>query len=132
MTVSDLMTTALLTMKPDDTLDATEGEMKLAAVRHMPVVDEHKRVVGIVSDRDILREVGKRGARKMLVRDLMTKNVHTIRDTAPASEAAAIMLDKKIGALPVVGEDRQLVGMVTETDFLRIAHEALGGEPWEG
>jgi CBS domain-containing protein len=131
MTVSDLMTTALITMRPEDPLDITNAEMKLAAIRHIPVVDERDRLVGIVSDRDILRALGKPGARKMLVRDIMTHKLHTIRDIAPASEAAAIMLENKIGALPVTGEDRQLVGMVTETDFLRVAFEALSGEPWD-
>lgn len=126
--VSDLMTTAVITMKPDDSLDAADTEMKLAGIRHIPVVDERDHLVGILSDRDILREFHRRGARKLAVREIMTRSVHTIRERAPAHEAARIMLQHKISSVPVIGSHNQLVGMVTETDFLRIAYEALGGE----
>jgi CBS domain-containing protein len=128
--VSDLMTTAVITMKPDDTLDAADAEMKLAGIRHIPVVDDRNHLVGILSDRDILRELHRRGSKKLSVREIMTKRVHTIREGAPAYEAARIMLEFKISAVPVLGRDQQLVGVVTETDFLRVAHDALGGESW--
>lgn len=128
--VSDLMTTAVITMKPEDTLDAADAEMKLAGIRHIPVVDDRNHLVGILSDRDILRELHRRGSKKLSVREIMTKRVHTIREGAPAHEAARIMLEHKISAVPVVGRDQQLVGVVTETDFLRVAHDALGGESW--
>ncbi|WP_428265130.1 CBS domain-containing protein [Haliangium sp.] len=125
------MTTAVITLRPDETLDAAEAEMKLAAIRHIPVVNERKHLVGILSDRDILREFHRRGAKKLHVHEIMTKQLETIRDSAPAHEAAALMLKHKISSLPVVGDEGQLVGVVTETDFMRIAHEALGGEPWD-
>lgn len=128
--VSDLMTTAVITMKPEDTLDAADAEMKLAGIRHIPVVDDRNHLLGILSDRDILREFHRRGAKKLNVREIMTRRVHTIREGAPAHEAARIMLEYKISAVPVIGQDQQLVGVVTETDFLRVAHDALGGESW--
>jgi CBS domain-containing protein len=120
----------VITMKPDDTLDAADAEMKLAGIRHIPVVDDRNHLVGILSDRDILRELHRRGSKKLSVREIMTKRVHTIREGAPAYEAARIMLEFKISAVPVLGRDQQLVGVVTETDFLRVAHDALGGESW--
>jgi CBS domain-containing protein len=129
--VFDLMTTAVITMKPDDTLDAADTEMKLAGIRHIPVVDERNHLVGILSDRDILREFHRRGAKKLSVREIMTKRVHTVREAAPAREAARIMLQHKISAVPVIGEHQQLVGVITETDLLRVAYESLGGEPWD-
>jgi CBS domain-containing protein len=128
--VSDLMATAVITMKPEDTLDAADAEMKLAGIRHIPVVDDRNHLLGILSDRDILREFHRRGAKKLHVREIMTRRVHTIREGAPAHEAARIMLEYKISAVPVIGQDQQLVGVVTETDFLRVAHDALGGESW--
>lgn len=131
MTVSDLMTTAVITMSPEDTLEAADTEMKLAGIRHILVVDAHAHVVGILSDRDILREFHRRGGKKLHVSEIMTKRLHTIREAAPAHEAARIMLQYKISAVPVIGANQQLVGVVTETDFLRVAHEALGGDPWD-
>jgi CBS domain-containing protein len=128
--VSDLMTTAVITMKPEDTLNAADAEMKLAGIRHIPVVDERNHLVGILSDRDILRELHRRGGKNLSVREIMTRRVHTIREGAPAHEAARIMLEYRISAVPVVGRDQQLVGVVTETDFLRVAHDALGGHSW--
>jgi CBS domain-containing protein len=126
--VSDLMTTAVITMNPDDSLDAADTEMKLAGIRHIPVVDDRNHLVGLLSDRDILREFHRRGGKKLPVREIMTRSLHTIREGAPAHEAARIMLKHKISSVPVTGGDQQLVGMVTETDFLRVAYEALGGD----
>jgi CBS domain-containing protein len=131
MTVSDLMTTAVITMSPEDTLQAADTEMKLAGIRHILVVDERTHVVGILSDRDILREFHRRGAKQLHVSEIMTKRVHTIRENAPAHEAARIMLQYKVSAVPVLSGGQQLIGVVTETDFLRVAHEALGGDPWD-
>lgn len=131
MTVSDLMTTAVITMHPDDTMEAADTEMKLAGIRHIVVVDGHAHVVGILSDRDILREFHRRGGKKLHIGEIMTRRVHTIREAAPAHEAARIMLQYKVSAVPVLASTQQLVGVVTETDFLRVAHEALGGDPWD-
>jgi CBS domain-containing protein len=59
----------------------------------------------------------------------MTRGVRIVRPSTPAAEAAALMIELKIGALPVIGEGEQLVGVITETDFLAVAHQALSGMP---
>ena len=59
----------------------------------------------------------------------MTRTVFTVCPDAPASEAAARVLEHKVGSLPVVDEDEELVGVITETDLLRVAHQALGHGP---
>ncbi len=123
MTVSDLMTTALITMKPKDTVASADVDMRLAAIRHIPVVDDRGKLVGILSNRDILRAVG--GGSNATIGDIMTKSVHTVTEDTPAAEAAEIMLEHKIGALPVVGDGNQLVGLVTESDFVAVARDLL-------
>jgi CBS domain-containing protein len=128
LTVGDLMSTALITATPDETIDDASFDMRLASVRHVPVVDERQHVIGIVSDRDFLRAMSKRGKHKITVRSVMTRAVQTIPEDAPASEAAAMLLGNKFGCVPVEGDDGRLVGIITETDFLRIAHHALLGE----
>jgi CBS domain-containing protein len=128
MTVADLMTTALITMKPTDAVDSAGMEMKYASIRHIPIVDDRNRLVGMLSHRDILRALGKAQKGTIVVGEIMTKRVHTISADAPVYEASALILAHKIGALPVLGDDQQLVGLITETDFVRYAHEMLGGE----
>lgn len=121
-TVEELMTTAVISLHAGDTAGNAREQMSLARIRHIPVVDDHERVIGIVSSRDLLRS---RPARP--IRELMTHPVITVRADTPGHRAAALLREKKFGSLPVVGEDEQLVGIVTESDFLAVAEEALGG-----
>lgn len=124
-TVEDFMRTAVITLHVGDTLAMAREQMAIAEIRHLPVVDEHNRVVGIVSDRD-LRAAGRA---KKRIGDVMRHPVRTVRPSTPAYEAASLLLEHKIGSLPVIAADEQLVGIVTESDFLAVAREALGGQP---
>jgi CBS domain-containing protein len=123
--VSDVMTTALVTGAPGDLVDQVLYEMKLSAIRHLPVIGEKGRLEGIVSDRDVLLSLGTSQSTTVHLRDIMTKRIETVRDDANVTEALETMLEHKIGCLPVVGTGGQLVGVVTETDFLRVAHDLL-------
>jgi len=125
MLVADLMSTALLTLKAKDTVTRADFDMKLAHIRHMPVVDDHNHVIGILSNRDVFRALGNHKQAAIPVSEVMTHDPITVSPNQPAYEAASLMLDNKIGALPVVGEEEQLVGLVTESDFLEIAVRAL-------
>ena len=127
MLISDLMTTALVTASPDDLVDATLFDMKLVQIRHLPVVDERGHLVGIVSDRDVLLSLGTADSRNVYLRDIMSRDVQTVHDFDDATEGLSLMLDKRIGSLPVVGEEGQLLGVVTETDYLQLAHSMLSG-----
>lgn len=126
--VSDLMSTALITLKPDDTINVADMEMKFALVRHIPIVDERNKLVGMVSNRDILRALGASEAKNVAVNKIMTRKLHTVNQDDPAYMASELILQNKIGAIPVLGDDQQLVGLITETDFVRYAHRRLGGE----
>jgi Mg/Co/Ni transporter MgtE len=99
-------------------------QMDLAHIRHIPVVDEHHRVVGIVSSRDLVRSRAGRP-----IRELMVHPALTVSPSTPAHQAAALLREHKFGSLPVVGDDQQLVGIIIETDCLAVAEEALGGHP---
>jgi CBS domain-containing protein len=127
MTVRDLMTTALVTVHGDAALSEAHEAMRLADIRHLPVIDKRGRLIGIVSDRDLahLRGGGKRVAQR--VSEVMSRDVVSVAPGTLAREAAALLVDRKIGALPVLDDELALVGVVTETDFLRLVVEALGG-----
>lgn len=126
LTVSDLMTTQLITVNASEPIKEARAEMDIGVVRHLPVVDDRGRLVGVVSDRDLL--TSKRGHR---VADVMTRDVITTRPDAPAAEAASVMLDHKISSVLVVNDDQLLVGMITQTDYLELARRALLGLPLE-
>lgn len=128
LTVRDLMSTALITAKPHEAIDHADFDMKLANIRHIPVVDDRNRLVGIVSDRDVLRAFSKLGRKSVDVKSVMSRDVTTIPEDATAAEAVETLMKNKFGCLPVEGEDGQLVGLITETDFLRIAHRVLVGD----
>ncbi len=124
LTVSDLMTTALMTINASEPLSEAKIDMQSGLVHHLPVVDDRGHLVGIVSDRDIVRRADKKR-----IADVMSRDVVTTRPDAPAHLAASMMLDFRIGSLPVVNDDGALVGVVTITDYLAVARRALLGLP---
>lgn len=128
MRVKDLISGPPITIAPDTPVLEARRVMQTRAIRHLLVV-EHGRLVGIVTDRDIrlnmpspattlsIWEVNYLLAR-LTVREVMTTSVIVVEPDRSAHEAATLLVTEKIGALPVVDGDR-LVGIVTETDFLR-------------
>lgn len=132
MLVRDLMQPEVATLDADDTLDLADDIMKLGRIRHLPVV-ECGKVVGILSERDLFRaavssllHVGRRGEREWFagvpVATVMTTTVVTVSPTTPIRTAVQLMLDARIGCLPVVEGD-ELVGLLGESDCLRhLAH----------
>jgi CBS domain-containing protein len=102
--------------------------MALDRLRHLPVLDE-MRVVGVVSQRDLFRSAlavalgyGERAQKTLLrtirVKEVMSEPVITVSPEATVKEAARLMVEHKIGCLPVL-QGHTLVGIVTEADILR-------------
>lgn len=129
--VSDVMTRDVTTVYEESNLQEVLAILGPYHFRHLPVVDG-KRVVGILSHRDLLMVTSQgldttgaahaRQARLLdqtFVRDVMNMNVLTTRAEASVADAARSMLDNKVGALAVVNEQQELLGIVTETDLLR-------------
>jgi CBS domain-containing protein len=123
------MSPAVVTMRESDRVSQAVREMTAACVRHLPIVDRHDCVVGLVSSHDIVAALERGG--DATLRSIMTKAVQTVGPDTPAEEAVALMIDQKFGALPVTNEDGELIGIVTATDFLVVAHQALTGAPIE-
>jgi acetoin utilization protein AcuB len=111
--------------------------MRESKVGRFPVVDDHGKLVGIVSHDDLLSsspspattlavwEIPELLA-KIKVETVMSKQVITVSEDTPLEEAARIMADRKIGGLPVMRE-KTLSGIITETDLFKVLMELLGG-----
>jgi acetoin utilization protein AcuB len=115
LTVGDRMVRDPVTVTPDETLVTAQTKMHAGGFRQLPVIMGQK-LVGIITDRDI-RQHGRQ-MRITKVNAAMTENVVTVTPATPMEEAARILLEHKIGGLPVVDRDR-LVGIITITDMLR-------------
>jgi CBS domain-containing membrane protein len=126
MRVSQIMIKSVKAIQPDTPVEAARDQMSAEDIRHLPVVDTDGRLVGMLSDRDLLRARASDPSPR-LVSEIMAKHVHTIAPEALASEAAHAMLDFKIDAVAVVAKG-QLVGIVTTTDFLSLACRLLERE----
>jgi acetoin utilization protein AcuB len=138
--VQDVMQTKLLTVTPETTLPEALRLTAQRGIRHLPVLDGDK-LVGMVSDRDLKRAMASTATSleahelnylldRLCVREFMTGAVITIGAMSPIEDAARLMILEKIGALPVTDYSERLVGLVTETDVLRLFVRALGaGEP---
>jgi CBS domain-containing protein len=130
--VSEIMRTQFVTLKTEDRLDLADDVMKLGRIRHMPVL-EGKRLVGIVSQRDLLAaslsraldfEASHRRSflKSVAVNEVMAQAVVNVGVDTTIREAALLMVRRKIGCLPVVTAEGAPVGLVTETDLLRSAY----------
>jgi CBS domain-containing protein len=130
-TVADVMTNELITINEEDNLSDLDEGMRTFGVRHLPVVSDGK-LVGMISHRDLLRlsvselgppqDAGERDHRQKsstFAASVMTRNLTTVRRDTPLLHAVRLILVNKIGCLPVVDEEQNLVGLLSELDLLR-------------
>lgn len=128
MQVRDLMTRALITARPETSVSEAKTLMTRERIRHL-LITEGARLIGIVTDRDIRLNLASPATSlsvwelnfllaRLTVEKVMTKSVIVVDPGRDARDAARIMLDRRIGALPVLDGER-LVGIVTETDLVR-------------
>lgn len=118
------MTADPTVMRPSARLEDVDREMKLSGIRHVPIVDDRNRLVGLITQRDLLA-AGPDPTRR--VREVMQTDVKTVSPDTAAHEAAYLLLRHSIGCVPVTDDDDFLLGIVTETDFVRAAYTLLGG-----
>ena len=137
--VRDWMTRRVVPIAPDARLVEAATLMQTRKIRHLPVVERGVRLVGIVTARDLRQALfapsvqdGLENLRGVLdslvVRDVMTRGVVSVRAATSIREAARLLYERKVGALPVVERDR-LVGLLTESDVLDGFQRVLGATP---
>lgn len=127
--VENIMSTDVFTLGRNDKLSIADDVMSQKRIRHLPVLDADGMLCGILTQRDLFRGAllrslgyGQRAEQKLLdslsVKDAMRDEVVTISPKSTLSDAATLMLSKKIGCLPVV-EGERLLGMISEADFVK-------------
>ena len=121
--VEDLMTRDLITLKPQDDLGQADAIMDRGRIRHLPVVDGRRRLVGLVTHRDLLRVFAQRsaGAKSTLAKEVMTTGVTTVTPQTTLNRALKVMIRNKYGCLPVIDGEGVLVGLITEFDLVKFA-----------
>ena len=129
-TVRDLMTEEVISLSPGDDLTELLDRMADEHIRHMPIVDRDGDLVGLVTDRSLAQialsgdagELTLSAQRELLrrrrIREIMTTEVDTVEPDQSLREAAELLLENKVGCLPVV-EGTHVVGILTESDFVR-------------
>jgi CBS domain-containing protein len=141
MKVKDIMTKEVATLGVEDELSLANDIMRLGRIRHLPVVSGDA-LVGIISERDLFRSslaqalgYGNKDTREVMktlhIKDVMVKQVTTVSPEMELSDAIALMVERKIGCLPVV-QDNKLLGLITETDILMQYCRDLGRCPKRG
>ncbi|OAN14269.1 acetoin utilization protein AcuB [Photobacterium jeanii] len=129
-TVADMMTSNPYALSPTHTLADAKDLMEQHGIRHVPIVDENRHLLGLVTQRDVLSaqesslelitQSNFMSALDIQLHKCMNRSLMSVDCHAGLKEAALYMQKHKIGCLPVV-EEKVLVGIITDSDFVSIA-----------
>ena len=136
MLVGERMSHPVFTITPDVPVQDALARMRRDKVRRYPVVDKAGKLIGIVTNSDLMNATPSEATTlsvweinyllsKITVERVMTRNVLTTTEDSPIEEAAMVMADNKVGGLPVMRGD-DLVGIITETDLFKLLLETMG------
>ena len=136
MLVKERMTRNPIFIRPDTPVTEAQALMKREKIHHLPVLDKEEKLVGIVTEKDLLYASPSVATTlsvyemtsllaKLKVEKVMSRDVVSIAEDVPLEEAARIMADRRIGGLPIL-RGKSLVGMITESDLFRIFIELFG------
>ncbi|GAB6110351.1 CBS and ACT domain-containing protein [Desulfomicrobium escambiense] len=137
MIIKDWMTKDVITVDPETSMMRAAKLMKEKGIRRLPVVDDKGKVVGMLSDRDVKEASPSKATTldvhelyyllsEIKVKNIMSPNPLTILDTDTVVKCAAIMHDKKISGLPVLNEQGELVGIMTQNEVYRVLLSITG------
>lgn len=138
--VAELMTRGVATAHPNDSLREAAARMLTFGVRHLPIIDGDQRLIGILSDRDVRSAVGspevvlepqaaRSRLRSLKVADVMTRDPVTLAPDATLADVAQYLVEHKVGAVPIVDDDRRVLGIVSYIDVIRALVEGPDSNP---
>lgn len=109
----DLMTSPVLTLTPFDTVEVARVLMAEKGIRHLPIVGNENKIVGIVSDRDIAIAKDNEILKVLMIKSILAAETQTL-----LVEIARVMLRHKLSSVPILNEERNVIGIITTTDLL--------------
>lgn len=134
-TVGELMTKDVISIDPDLKVDIAVELMNSHNIRRLPVVSKVNRVIGVISINDAMLAISEaKDALRFddnaipIVRDAMADIVYTVGPDESVAKAAQMMVNHEIGCLPVLDKEKNLVGIITESDLFRYLAQMLGNE----
>jgi acetoin utilization protein AcuB len=138
---SQIMTSPVHCLQPTDTYERARSLFQQSRYRHVPIVSDAGALVGIISDRDILREAAHIGeqlqpwlteliSQERTIAEFMTKRVLTATPQAEIRNVAKVLFEERIGGMPIVEESGKVVGIVTRSDILRVIVNRASFELW--
>ncbi len=123
ITIDELMTANPYTLSENNTLEDARVIMTEKNIRHIPVINDHKNLLGLVTQRDLLKATDS-STNKLKLSDIMLRDISTIHQSSSVRQAAIFLRSHKYGCLPVVS-DNCLVGIITDSDFIDVAINLL-------
>jgi acetoin utilization protein AcuB len=137
MIIKDWMTKDVITVDPETSMMRAAKVMKEKGIRRLPVVDEKGKVLGMLSDRDVKEASPSKATTldvhqlyyllsEIKVKNIMTPNPITIRESETVVKCAAMMHDKKISGIPVLNDKDELVGIMTQNEVYRVLLSITG------
>ncbi|WCL50230.1 CBS domain-containing protein [Leptospira sp. GIMC2001] len=117
--VDEIMTQNVETLHLDSSIEDARNFFTKKRFRHVPIVDRKNNLIGIISDRDILRLLADSVSLESKVAEFMKGKVLSAQSDTPIREAASVMFHQKIGCLPVLGTHHEIKGIITRSDILR-------------
>ncbi len=125
MIVSHWMSTDLVTIRKEASIQEAMALMKQESIRHLPVVDKQMKLLGWITDADLRGVLIASMLEELTIEDVMIRKPFTVHPEMPLEEAARILLEKRVGGLPIV-RDGTLVGVITTVDVLSAFITFLG------
>jgi acetoin utilization protein AcuB len=119
MIVRKHMSAPAITVSHDTDYKTAIGLMQKHRIRRLPVLDERGALAGIVAERDLLVAADHYLNSPVDVGQVMTRQVVTVGDGTPVVDAATVMIERKIGGLPVIDDSGNVLGIITETDLFK-------------
>jgi acetoin utilization protein AcuB len=131
MLIREWMTRNVITVTPDTSMMKASKLMKENGFRRLPVLDGNGKLIGIVSDRDIKEASPSKATTldmhelyyllsEIKVKDIMTRDPICVQPDETVERVALLMIEKHIGGMPVVDEEGQLVGIITDSDIFKV------------
>ncbi len=131
LTCSDVMNRKVISVHMDDKFSLVEEQMRLYQIRHIPVVDSEKRLTGIVTQRDLFHAISPRRTESgdyyskaaldaFVLKYVMTPDPVALKAHDMLREAVHIFSEFKYGCIPIVDDQKHLIGIISQVDILKL------------